>query len=120
LTLVELALVLAIIVPFMLTALSRAQSMLRDWQVHEAASAAVRFIAEVDPASLVDAQWLDREVIGRCAVIAAQLNRHPESPQLEHCGRIGTQQVEVALVFPARTLFPAVSAKLQWRLHAPL
>jgi len=119
-TLVELALVLAIIVPLMLAVLSRAQSMLREWQVHETASAAVRFIAEVDPASLVDAQWLDREVNGRCAVVAVQLNRHPASPQLENCGRIGPQQVEVSLVFPAQTLFPAVSAKLQWRLHAPL
>jgi len=119
-TLVELALVLAVIVPLMLTALSKAQSMLREWQVHETASAAVRYIAEVDPASLVDAQWLDREVNGRCAVVAAQLHSHPATPQIQGCGRIGPEWVEVALVFPAHTLFPAVSAKLQWRLHAPL
>lgn len=119
-SMVELALVLVVLVPLMLAALGAAQKMLRSWQVHETASAAVRYVADVDPAALIDAQQIDQELSARCARLAAQLSSHPAGIRIAHCGRINAHTVQVELGIPALALAPAVSTTLQWRLHVPL
>lgn len=117
-TLVELALLLAVILPLMLAALAQAQQSLRSWQIHETTSAAVRYVADVEPAALVDARRIDEELKGRCGKLAEQLKALPTGLRIERCGRAGSHHAEVALVLPGEALLPELSASLQWRLHA--
>ena len=113
---VELALMLTVLLPLTMSALYGGLRLQQSWQLEEAAMAAVRFVSDLEPSSLINNSAINDEIAARCLRFSEKLSQYIPELSLSQCSRIDAKTIAVELYAPSHGPLGAARAQSRWVL----
>jgi len=115
---VELALMLSLLIPLAIAALYWGSHLHRSWQLEEAGMAVVRYVSAIEPASLIDQDFLDEQISQRCQGFANILAQHMPAFRLHRCASVDAKSIDIELHAPAIGLLSATRHQSRWTISS--